>query len=134
MFIQTVNSTLRQVTLIIPRIPNSPCCPVQAWRNYKRKVKPNSSGPALNGSNQVRMSIASVAKPLSLTLSGLTYPDSTSLTLHAVKKGAVHGCIKAGTSRTQIKDLGLWASNSVVTYLPPKSIKRATSTLTAYFG
>ena len=131
---KTITTARQQVTLVIPCIPKSTCCPVRAWRDYVRKVKPNSAGPALTVSNHARMSVASVTRLLRLTLSGSSYPDPTKFTLHALRRGAVHGCVQAGATRTQIRDLGQWASNSVNTYLPPKVVKRATSTLTAYFG
>ena len=131
---KTITSKLKQVSLHIPCIKCSPCCPVKAWFIYARKVKPELTGPALVVSNRIRLTVPSVTKLLRITLQGSTYTDPSKFTLHALRRGAVHGCVKAGASLAQIKDLGQWASNSVDAYLPPKVIKSAFSTLTAYFG
>lgn len=131
---KTITSHIKQVTLIIPSIPNSTCCPVKTWRQYTRMVKPQQSGPALVLPKQGKLTVAAVTKLLRITLTGSSYPDPNKFTLHALRRGAVHGCVKAGASKAQIMDLGQWTSNSVSTYLPPKTVKTPFSTLTAHFG
>ena len=131
---KTIISQARRVTLVIPCIPGSSCCPVRAWRQYVHKVKPSLKGPALVLQHHFRMSIASVTKLLRLSLAGSSYENPVKFTLHALRRGAVHGCVKAGASKAQLMDLGQWSSSSVATYLPPRIVKGAFSTLTASFG
>ena len=131
---KTLCEPKHQVCIVLPAIHGSACCPVRAWKKYYKRVTPLPEAPAFGLPFGHKLTVAAVTALLRQALVGSSYVDPQRFTLHALRRGAVHACAKAGVSRIHMKELGQWKSNAIDAYLPQKTIEAATSTLTAYFG
>ena len=113
---------------------NSTCCPVTAWRRYERVRRGGRSPLAFVTTSGSALTTNRLTKLLRLALRCSTYPAPHKFTLHALRRGAVHACIRAGSSIEQVRELGLWKSRAVNCYLPPALVSVAPTTLQACFG
>ena len=69
--------------------------------------------PAFQTEDGVPLSVRGATRMIRSALRGSAYPDPQRFTLHALRRSAVHACVKAGSSLDQVKELGHWASDAV---------------------
>lgn len=99
-------------SLIIPALPLSPLCPVQAWRYYVSKVNPHPLGPAFLFRRNSPLSSAVVVKLMKDALLSCPEVDIESISMHSIRRGAAQQAAKNGAELQQIMDRGGWSSKS----------------------
>lgn len=132
---KTIKSPADAKTIKLPKATTSLCCPVRAWRRYVKLVKPEPRAPAFQDTHGTPLTVKGVTNLLRRSLTGSAYPEPNRFTLHALRRGAIHACVAAGSTLEQVKELGQWASRAMNKYLPSKEvIADAPATLQAYIG
>lgn len=117
------------VVFILPAIPNSPCCPVLAWRRYARLLVPPPASPALllpSGKPLTAKQLLHALRTVSLAVFGV----EKCFTLHSLRRGAAQACDTAGLPLPGIMEAGTWRSNAVIAYLERTVVADAPTALT----
>lgn len=117
----------------LPAIPHSPCCPRSAWLSYASRLLMPPDAPAFVLPSSRFLTVKLLARTLSLAAAAVL-PDTNSLTLHSIRRGAAHACYQANVPLSDIKSAGSWRSNAVNTYLSSAPITRAPAALSYLLG
>lgn len=132
---KTVKSPADKKTFRVPMTDTQLCCPVRAWQSYTAVTRLDPDAPAFVTTKGVPLTVKGATNLLRKTLMDSDYPDPSRFTLHALRRGAIHACVKAGAKLDSVRELGQWASRAIDCYLPSKGvIADAPATLRAYVG
>lgn len=131
---KTITSRARAITLLVPAIPGSPLCPVQAWRLAEKAYPAKDSAPAFLSSLTRPLDSHNLTKILRLTLSALKTPNSNDYSLHSLRRGAAQTCQALGVPIPAIMAQGSWDSKAIFSYIPKKAAPTAPLALARYFG
>ena len=121
-------------TIVLPEIPMSSCCPVRAWRKYKRVTSIADSDPAFLMLNGNALSINTLTAAIRLALTYNHHPSPSDVTLHSLRRGAAQSCARAGADVNQVAESGGWRSSAVFTYVPKRLFTAAPLTLSSLFA
>lgn len=140
LFTQKLEVTLRSsktrskssppLVFTLPAIPNSLCCPVNAWKRYVRSIVIPPAGPALLRPTGVPLTsshLLQVLRTASLTVFG----SEKGFTLHSLRRGATQACDNAGLPLPGIMQAGTWKSNAIIAYLGRTVVSDAPTALTS---
>lgn len=122
--IRSTKTTSRSnpVVLSIPRGLNYRFCPVRAWEDYVRMVKPWPFGPAFIKADGTPLTAAPVVIAMKSALKAAGACNLGRLSMHSLRRGAVHDAEQAGASKSEIMKHGIWRSESGLSYyLKPAS-------------
>ena len=131
---KTSTSIQRPIVFKLDKHLKRICCPVTAWRKYLKVRKSAGSALAFTSLSGSDLSVPRVTNILRRALEHSSYVTPQSFTLHALRRGAVHACLRAGGTVEQVKELGQWKSKAIDCYLPPVLIEAAPTKLKACFG
>lgn len=107
-------------SLIISHLPDSPLCPVSAWRQYLSRTNPDPLGPAFLLDQSTPLSSTLVVRLMKDALSNCNDVNVQAVSMHSLRRGAVHQATQNGFETQQIMDRGGWASRSGLSpYLKP---------------
>lgn len=101
----------KPVALQVFEAPGSSLCPVTAWRNYTSLFAPPPHGPAFILSSGVPLTPPPLVKLIRLALSRAGYRNSSSYTIHSLRRGAAQLAADLGAPKGDIKTHGTWRSD-----------------------
>lgn len=122
------------ISLVLPKLKSSKCCPLKNWREYDEAVTSRRRNLAFVRSDGAPLTSRVATTVLRIALEGSTYPNPKKFTLHACRRGAAQALAAKGASLKQVQRLGQWTSKSVYTYVPKSNIVVEAETLKTYFG
>ena len=131
---KTIDSPAKAVELLVPKIPNSPMCPVSAWLNAASAVPASGSAPAFLSSAEVPLDTPTLTTMLRMSLRVLDIPAADSYTLRSLRRGAAQACHSSGVPLAAIKAQGTWVSSAVFSYVPRQAPSAAPLALASFFG
>lgn len=102
------------VRTIIPWGSDSLICPASAWFNYITKIKPWAFGPAFVLDNGLPLTPRHVVGFMRLALKNCTDLNPSRISMHSLRRGAVHSAVSQGVPLNDIKQRGMWRSDSGV--------------------
>lgn len=105
-------STSQGLTFKIPPSQEPSLCPVAAWRHYVNVVNPWVLGPAFIHSSGFPVTPRQVVGLMRLALQGATDICPSQISMHSLRRGAVHTAVQKGIPIQEIKTRGTWNSDS----------------------
>lgn len=115
------------VFLAVAPVQNPSTCPVQAWNAYVAFVKPSLYGPAFMLDSVTPLTPKPFVNIIRLALSHASVPNSSSFSIHSLRRGAAQAADAAGASKDELKVHGTWSTDSGLrSYVPASSSKVAT--------
>lgn len=112
----------RPTVLQVLAIPGSPLCPVKAWFTYKSILKPPPSGPAFILESGAPLTALPVVKIIRLALKLQGVPNTSSFSMHSLRRGATQAADDKGASQSDLMSHGTWASSQgLKPYLKPQT-------------
>lgn len=112
----------KPVMLHVDPIPQSPVCPVAAWRFYYALVSPPPTGPAFIQVNGQPITSGPVVSAIREALKSAGYINYDRYSMHSVRRGAAQLLSSLGAPHSEIMQHGVWSSHSgLAHYLRPAS-------------
>lgn len=115
-------SSKTQVSPAVTTVYTNPChhiCPVRAWINYVAVVSPYRLGPAFIVSPGRSLTAKLVVSTMRQALMYDSSIDASKVSMHSLRRGAVHTAVSSGSSHSEIMAAGSWSSFSgLKPYLP----------------
>lgn len=99
---------------IIPWGPDPALCPVASWLKYSTTVKPWVLGPAFISDNGRALTARQLVGLIRLALCEFQDISPARVSMHSLRRGATQSALRQGLSLEQIKERGMWRSNSGV--------------------
>ena len=115
-------------------IPGSNCCPVTAWRRYRRVTLVGASDPAFLHMDGRPLLGVTLLRAIRTALTWCNHDSPHLVTLHSLRRGGAQACATAGASLEAVRDVGRWKSQSVFMYAPKKVFSEAPQALSSLFG
>ena len=120
---KTRQGSQQPIFIPLPRIPGSPLCPTQAFRQMSTCFPSTSANTPLliyrsPGQPVITVTSRMLSNQLRQLIHQLQLPQST-FTLHSLRKGGATYCHTIGVPLELIKSHGTWASDAVWSYLNP---------------
>ena len=131
---KTISSPQEAVELIVPSVPGSPICPVEAWRKAAAAFPAPDSAPAFLADTITPLDSVTLTKMLRLSLAVINIPGPGLYTLHSLRRGAALACHQLGVALPAIQAQGTWESQAVYSYVPRRASPAAPVALANYFG
>lgn len=85
-------------------------CPVQAWKQYKARVKPWPFGPAFIYEDTLPLTLRPIVALMRLALRSVGHPLAHQVTMHSLRRGGVQCAANAGATHEQLMVHGTWKS------------------------
>lgn len=101
-------------SLCIPSLQAQHICPVLAWRRYNATMNLDPHGPAFVLTQGAPLTAAVVVRLMRDALSNYPDIDTSSISMHSLRRGAAQEADKAGLPLSDIMHRGGWASHSGV--------------------
>lgn len=98
--------------ILIPSLHDVSICPVRAWRSYVAHSNPSPNAPAFMVDAVTPLTSALVVRIMKDALRGFPDIDSSTITMHSLRRGAAQQAARNGAALTQIMDRGGWSSTS----------------------
>lgn len=113
----------KPVILEVFHSPSLFMCPVKAWYTYKSALCPLNSGPAFMLSPNTPLTPRHVVRVMRLALKWAGVPNSSSVSMHSLRRGAGQAAQASGAGQHDLLAQGTWRSKSVLnSYLRPQTI------------
>lgn len=120
--IRSTKTTSQPIVLFIPRGPLPELCPVTAWDVYTSMVRPWPFGPAFVKADGTPLTARPVVIAMKSALKAAGACNIARISMHSLRRGAVHDATHAGASNDEIMKHGVWRSESGLKfYLKPVS-------------
>lgn len=100
------------LTATIPRQQDPLTCPVVAWMRYVHIIRPWSLGPAFVTDNHQPLTPRQMIGLIRIALTGSTDINPAKVSMHSLRRGAAQSADQSGLSRLQIKEKGMWKTDS----------------------
>lgn len=100
------------VKTLIPWGQDHVSCSAMAWFKYLNKIKPWALGPAFITDDGLPLTARHVVGFMRLALKDCKDLPPSRISLHSLRRGAVHSAIQLGTPLEVIKEKGMWRSDS----------------------
>lgn len=100
------------ITTILPWSRDPLFCPVTTWLNYVSHIKPWALGPAFLTNERLPLTSRHLVGLMRLALKDCPDIQHGRVTLHSLRRGAVQEAAKLGLHKDQIKEKGMWLSDS----------------------
>lgn len=100
------------VSTILPWQEDPLLCPVSAWLKYQHRVKPWILGPAFLCDSGLPLTSRHLVGFMRLALRGCKDIDPANVSMHSLRRGAVQTAVASGTELSNIKQMGMWTSDS----------------------
>lgn len=110
--IPSTKSKTQPYAVNIPRLPSPQFCPVVAWDNYYRVIKPKDSGPAFIMTDRSPLSTKLIVALMRAAIGSDPSRPPSSISMHSLRRGAAQDAAKSGLSTKQIMNRGGWATKS----------------------
>lgn len=108
------------VTFQLPACADRRLCPAAAWRLYKEAVNRWALGPAFIHMNRLPITPGQLVAAMRAALKDVPGISVGSVSMHSLRRGAVHTAVERGLPLDEIKTRGTWKSNAGVRpYLLP---------------
>ena len=131
---KTAWSSADSYWLVLPRLLNSPFCPVKAWERYARLAQIPGEMPAFWTRDGAPLTAIRWLRVLRATLEDLGYSNVTRYTLHSLRRGGVAACAKKGINIEKIREAGRWKSDAYKSYVPKRTVITVPAALGHIFG
>lgn len=102
----------KPIKTLIPWTPDHFICPASAWFKYVTKIKPWALGPAFLTDDGFPLTPRHVVGFMRAALKDWTNLVPSSISLHSLRRGAVHSAALQGLPLDLIKERGMWRSDS----------------------
>lgn len=117
--LRSTKTIVTPVTLLISPDPNILVCPVSAWDFYVANVAPFKFGPAFVSSPGKPITSDIIVSVMRSALANAPDINVSKVTLHSLRRGAVHNATLQGVEKEKIMKAGTWRSTSgIKPYLP----------------
>lgn len=100
------------VTTTIPWQDDHHYCPASAWMEYAARTQPWILGPAFLTDQHLPLTARHLVGLMRLALKNCDDLDPARVSLHSLRRGATQCAVSAGLSMDQIKEKGMWRSDS----------------------
>lgn len=107
-------SASKPVATTIPWHPDPVICPARAWMRYFHQVRPWILGPAFLTDNRQPLTARHLVGFMRLALQNCHDIIPARVSMHSLRRGAVQHATSTGLSIEQIKERGMWRSDSGV--------------------
>lgn len=100
------------VTAVIPWQDNPVLCPVSSWMKYQHLINPSILGPAFLTDSGLPLTPRHLIGFMRLALRHCKDINPARVSMHSLRRGAAQAAVAAGHNIEQIKQFGMWKSNS----------------------
>lgn len=100
------------ISTIIPWNNDPVYCPAQAWFRYFTARRPCPVGPAFVTDDHLPLTPRHIVGLMRLALQDVRDINIEKVTLHSLRRGAVHHAKNLGISNERIMERGMWSSKS----------------------
>lgn len=108
---KTKNSSSPLITTI-PWQQDPLLCPASSWLKYVQMIKPWILGPAFTTDDHRPLTARHLVGIMRLALKNCRDINPSSVSLHSLRRGAAHNAVQIGMPLEEIKERGMWRSNS----------------------
>lgn len=105
-------SSSAPISTIIPWQDDPAFCPVASWMKYAAAIKPWVLGPAFLTDHLQPLTARHLVGFMRLALKNCRDINASRISLHSLRRGATHTASEQGLSLEEIKEKGMWRSDS----------------------
>lgn len=96
----------------IPWQTDPEMCPAVAWMNYVQRIRPWVLGPPFLTDDHRSLTARHLVGLMRLALRNSHDIDTSKVSLHSLRRGATQNALEQGLTLEQIKEKGMWRSDS----------------------
>lgn len=110
----------------IPTSGDHNFCPVIAWQRYASLLNPWPLGPAFIHANRLPVTSGQVVAMMRLALENAQDIQADKISMHSLRRGAVHTAAEKGIPLQEIRARGTWKTASGMRPYLPQSLRSVT--------
>lgn len=116
--IRSTKTTSKKNPVLLQVLPSTcpDMCPVRAWIDYTRKIKPWPFGPAFVTNSGQPLTAAPVVAAMRAALKQAGATNIARISMHSLCRGGAQAAFTSGVSTDEIMKLGIWSTRKGLSY------------------